>query len=105
MEEPEIRKLSPKSLKVMRSLYTSVFDPFYIWGKKLVVDVFGEPYRVHFEYLHQALVATLVHRGIEELRLKSMINKARLESDYNSEFRYIIVFLMKLGLYGPNEKA
>ena len=105
MEEPEIRKLSLKSLKVMRSLYTSVFDPLYIWGKKPVADVFGEPYRVHFEYLHQAPVATLVYRGIEELRLKSMINKARLESDYDSEFHYITVFPMKLGPYGPNGKA
>ena len=52
MEEPEIRKLSPKSLKVMRSLYTSVFDPLYIWGKKPLADVFGKPHRVHFEYLH-----------------------------------------------------
>ena len=105
MEEPEIRKLSPKSLKVMRSLYTSVFDPLYIWRKKPIADVFGEPYRVHFEYFHQAPVATLVYKGIEELRLKSMINKARLESDYDSKFRYIIVFPMKLGPYGPNGKA
>ena len=46
-----------------------------------------------------------MYREIEELRLKSMINKARQESNYNSEFRYIIVFPMKLGPYGPNGKA
>ena len=105
MEEPEIRKLSPKALKVMKSLYTSVFDPLYIWGKKPLADPFGDAQRVHFDYLHQAPVATLVYRGIEETRLTSMINKARLDTDFDSEFRYITVFPMKLGPYGPKGTA
>ena len=105
MDEPEIRKLSPKSLKVMKTLYTNVFDPLYVWGKKPIADLFGVPLRIHFDYLHQAPVASLVYRGIEEQRLKNMINKARLESDYDSEFRIITVFPLKLGPYGPNKKA
>ena len=105
MDKLEIKKLSPKSLKVMKTLYVNVFDPLYVWGKKSIADLFGVPLRIHFDYLHQAPIASLVYRGIEEQRLKSMINKAQLESDYDSEFRIITVFPLKFGPYGPNKKA
>ncbi len=73
---------STKDMKVMKALYKITFDPLYKWGKKPFIDVVGELLCVHFDYLHKAPVPQLVYWGIEEGWLKSIKNKARLETDY-----------------------
>lgn len=105
MNELEVKKLLPKEIKAMKALYKSTFDPLYKWGKKPFEAADGKPLRVHFDYLHKAPVARLVYREIQPQRLKGVINKARLETDYHCESRCITVLPIKLGPYGADGVA
>lgn len=106
MKEAEIKKLDPKHLKVMKSLYKTHFDCMYKWKKTPFVDAAGKTLRVHFDYLHRAPEGRIVYRGIEETtRLPGMMNKARLKTDYDVDWRIITVLPVKMGPYGADKKA
>jgi len=105
IKEVEIKKLDPKQLKVMKSLYKTHFDCMYKWKKTPFVDAAGKTLHVYFDYLHRASEGRIVYKGIEEIQLLEMMNKACLKTDYDTDWRIIIVLPMKLGPYGADRKS
>ena len=102
MTDVEINKLMPTEMKAMNVLYKQVFSPMYAWGKKPLTDESREGIRVHYKYLHRAPPGRMVYRSIHKGRLQGILNRVRINGDYHSEYRLIIVLLLKRGPYGPD---
>jgi len=95
MQESEVKKLSPSQMKQMSDLYKSIFLVMYIWEKKPFTNSSRKPLRVYFKFLHKAPPGRLVYRGIEPERLTGLINKTRIEANFDSEYRYITMLPLK----------